>query len=119
MARDFTVASVRLKKVPLEPRIPGERLRMRWPFVGRKSLTLDSSDISPSTRLAFKLFQQLGPQEGTGNLFFSPASVMLCLCMLREGATGETQEAMADVLEIDGLEPEALQAAIVSLKLAL
>ena len=93
---------------------------MRWPFAGKKGATLDASaEISLSTRLAFKLFQQLGPDQGSGNLFFSPASVMLCLCMLREGATGETQAAMANTLEMDGLEPEALQSAIAALKSAL
>jgi serine protease inhibitor len=93
---------------------------MTRPFVGRKGLTLFPSEhISPSTRLAFKLFQQLRPQQGSGNLFFSPASVTLCLCMLREGSTGETQEAMDSALEIDGLEPEALQSAIASLRSAL
>lgn len=111
--------SVALKRLPLWPRMARERLRMKWPFVARKGLTLDSSErnISPSTRFAFRLFQELGPEQGTGNVFFSPASVMICLCLLREGATGETQEAIANLLEVDG--PEALQSAIVSLKLAL
>jgi len=51
-------------------------------------------------RFAFKLFRELVRPNGASNVFCSPLSVMLCLMMVWEGATGETREAMAKVLEI-------------------
>jgi serine protease inhibitor len=94
---------------------------MRWPFAVKKDLTLPPPEksASPSTRFAFKLFRQLGPDQETRNVFFSLASVMLCLCLLQEGATGETREAIDEVLEVAGVEFEASQLAIVALKSAL
>ena len=94
---------------------------MRWPFAVKEDLTLTPPEksVSPSTRFAFKLFRQLGADQETRNVFFSPASVMLCLCLLREGATGKTRETIDEVLEVAGVEPEASQLAIVALKSAL
>ena len=94
---------------------------MAWPFASKSELTVDLSakSASPSTRFAFKLFRQLADERETRNVFFSPASVMLCLWLLQEGATGLTRESMATVLEVAGLEAEALQLAIVELKSAL
>lgn len=94
---------------------------MHGPFAALSGLTLDLSwkSASPSARFAFKLFRQLAAEQKAQNVFFSPASVMLCLSLLQEGATGETQESMAKVLEVAGLEPKALQLTIVALKSAL
>jgi serpin B len=54
----------------------------------------------PASRFAFKLLRELAKIESKSNLFFSPFSIMMCLLMLYEGATGETREAIAKVLEI-------------------
>jgi serine protease inhibitor len=90
---------------------------LRWkgdpcvPFATKTGLAMDitGQSASPSTRFAFKLFRQLASKQEKRNLFWSPASVMLCLWMLHDGATGHTREAMATVLEIADQEPEALQ----------
>jgi serine protease inhibitor len=79
---------------------------MPWPSV-RKSLALltlgvTGSSSSPSTRFAFKVFRELVSGDG---VFFSPSSVMLCLAMVHEVASGKTREAMAQALEIAGLDP--------------
>lgn len=37
----------------------------------------------------------------TGNLFFSPASIQIALCMAYAGARGQTASQMADVLHVD------------------
>lgn len=93
---------------------------MRLPFAVQSGLAPDLSDsTSPSTRFAFKLYREILRKQGTANVFFSPASVMLCLYLLREGATGETQTAMDKVLEIAGLEADALQSTAAAFKLAL
>jgi serine protease inhibitor len=94
---------------------------MPWPFAAKQKLPLDirEKSKSPSTRFAFRLFRQLVAEPKPENIFFSPASVMLCLCLLQDGATGETREAMAKVLEVAGLEPKELRPVIVALKSAL
>ncbi len=94
---------------------------MFWPFAAQKSLTPDNPETSPSlsNRFAFSLCRTLGAEQESGNVFFSPASVLLCLCLLSEGATSETRKAMEEVLEIVGLQPEALQSALGALKSAL
>lgn len=38
------------------------------------------------------------------NVVFSPCSVMFCLAVMYEGATGETRQAIAAILEISGLD---------------
>jgi serine protease inhibitor len=92
---------------------------MPWPFA-RKSLAVLTSSVtdtstSPSTRFAFKLFRELAGGDGS-NVFFSPASVMLCLAMVHEGATGETRQAMAKALEIADLNPVDTRLAIAELR---
>jgi serine protease inhibitor len=85
---------------------------MIWPFArqshhqGAVGLT-ESGPFLPD-RFAFKLFRELVRANDTSNVFCSPFSVMLCLMMIWEGATGETREAMARVLEIVE-DPEACQ----------
>ena len=70
---------------------------MAWPFASKSRLTSDLlvKSASPSARFAFKLFRQLAAEQEARNVFFSPASVMLCLALLQEGAAGLTRESMA------------------------
>ena len=95
---------------------------MRWPFAtktARRRNLPGKSASSPSTEFSFKVFKQLISEQETRNLFFSPASVILSLWMLHDGATGKTRESMAKVLEVAGLDPEAMQLAFVDMKSAL
>ncbi|MEN9221290.1 MAG: serpin family protein [Thermostichus sp. BF3_bins_97] len=55
------------------------------------------------TRFTLKLFDQLLQQHPEENLFFSPLSVRLALSMVYNGASGETQAAIAEVLEAEEL----------------
>ncbi len=52
------------------------------------------------TRFGFQLFAALLPTHARQNLFISPTSVAIALSMLYNGATGETQRAIATTLEI-------------------
>lgn len=94
---------------------------MRWPFAAKSELPLDPPEKSesPSRRFAFRLFRQLAGEPNARNIFFSPASVMLCLWPLYDGATAETREAMAKVLEVAGLEPKEVQSLVGALRSAL
>src|ERR1700674_5269754 len=92
---------------------------MSWLFV-RKTAAVLASDVtgsspSPSTRFAFRLFRELVSGDDT-NVFFSPSSVMLCLAMVHEVASGKTRQAMAEALEIAGLDPIDTNLTIVGLK---
>ncbi len=59
--------------------------------------------VSANTRFGFKLYRELIEQNGKSNIFISPLSMSLALCMCCNGADGETQEVMAEGLELDGL----------------
>lgn len=98
---------------------------MPWPFARNVSERLSAvfasdgpeTSSSASTRFAFKLFQELATADAS-NVFFSPSSVMLCLAMVHELASGETRRAMAKALEIADLNPDDAQLAITALKAA-
>ena len=62
-----------------------------------------SSVASANTRFGFKLLHDLHGRE-PGNIFISPLSISIALTMTFNGAVGETERAMAEVLEIDALD---------------
>ena len=63
-----------------------------------------SSVASANTRFGFKLLHNLRERESGRNIFISPLSISIALTMTYNGAGGETERAMAEVLEIDGLD---------------
>jgi serpin B len=70
------------------------------------------------TKFGFKLFGKL-IAEKEQNVFISPASVAFALAMVYNGAAGETQQAMARTLEIQGLSLDALNQGNARLRQAL
>jgi len=74
-------------------------------------VTVDTRLIAANTQFGFKLFDQLAKQDAGKNIFVSPSSVALALAMIYNGASGETQQAMAKALELNGMSlPEVNQA---------
>ncbi|NES94412.1 MAG: serpin family protein [Desertifilum sp. SIO1I2] len=65
--------------------------------------TVDERLVTANTQFGFNLFSQLSQQEGSKNIFISPSSIAIALSMAYNGATGDTQQAMAQALEIQGL----------------
>ena len=63
-----------------------------------------SSVASANTRFGFNLLADVGSREPGTNIFISPLSISIALTMTYNGAVGETQHAMAEVLEIEELE---------------
>ena len=63
-----------------------------------------SSVASANTKFGFKLLHDLREQEAGPNIFISPLSISIALTMTYNGAVGETERAMAEVLEIDALD---------------
>lgn len=65
--------------------------------------TMNSNLAAASNAFGFDLFQQLRRQAGDQNVFFSPLSVTVALGMTYNGAAGETKNAMARALKIEGM----------------
>ncbi|MCU0518291.1 MAG: serpin family protein [Oscillatoria sp. Prado101] len=73
--------------------------------------TVDPKLVAGNRRLSFKLFSQIIKDNSGKNVFVSPPGVALALSMLYNGAGGETQKAMAKVLELEVTEPNSLNQA--------
>jgi len=77
---------------------------------------VDERLIAATSRFAFKLYNQVLKQDATRNVFVSPSSVILALAMTYNGAEGETRQAMARALEIEGLSLHEVNRAFADLK---
>lgn len=68
---------------------------------------IDDSSISnvasANTSFGFKLLKDLQKRQPDTNIMISPLSVSIALTMTYNGAAGETQRAMAEVLELESL----------------
>lgn len=90
---------------------------------------IDLRLVAANTRFGFKLFSQLSsqntsaqdtsPQDITRNTLISPSSVAMALAMTYNGASGTTQQAMAEALELQGIRLEELNQANAALITAL
>ncbi|HEY9650680.1 MAG TPA: serpin family protein [Coleofasciculaceae cyanobacterium] len=65
--------------------------------------SVDSRLVNANTKFGFKLFSEILKQDSNKNVFVSPTSVAIALSMTYNGASGETQQAMAQTLELQGL----------------
>ncbi|HEY9861337.1 MAG TPA: serpin family protein [Candidatus Obscuribacterales bacterium] len=65
--------------------------------------TLNSKLVTANTRFGLKLFAQALKADAGKNVFISPSSVAIALAMTYNGAKGDTQQAMAKALELQGL----------------
>src|SRR5215470_13113777 len=75
------------------------------------SATMNSNLAAASNAFGFDLFQQLRRQDANKNVFFSPLSVTIALAMTYNGAAGETKNAMARALKIEGMDQAELNRA--------
>jgi serine protease inhibitor len=83
------------------------------------SANMNSNLAAASNAFGFDLFQQLRRQDANKNLFFSPLSVTVALAMTYNGAAGETKNAMARALKIEGMNHAELNRASADLLKAL
>jgi len=92
--------------------IPGARPHRAPPArdLRRPTTSVDNRVVAGANDFAFVLFTALR-LEASGNLLFSPCSIMLALAMAHAGACGETAEQMAAVIQCD-LPQSALHAAL-------
>lgn len=71
-------------------------------------MTPDPKIIAANTKFGFKLFTEVQKQDQNQNIFVSPASVAMALAMTYNGASGSTQEKMAQTLELQGFSLEQI-----------
>jgi len=65
--------------------------------------SVDTQLVEANTNFGFKLFSEILQQDSNKNVFISPTSVAIALAMTYNGASGETQAAMAHALELQGM----------------
>ena len=81
-----------------------------------QNTTVSPKLINANTRFGFKLFSAVAKQDAGKNIFISPSSVAIALAMAYNGANGETQQAMAQAMELQGISLQALNQANATLK---
>lgn len=81
-----------------------------------KSDALDPELVRANTKFGFKLLNALRGTEQDQNTLISPFSVSLALAMVRNGAADETEQAMRNALQLQGLDPQSLNANYVYLQ---
>lgn len=63
---------------------------------------------SASNSFGFNLFSQIQQQQPQDNLLISPSSIAIALAMTRSGTDGATKMELTDVLQLESLEPDAI-----------
>ncbi len=75
--------------------------------------------VAANTSLSFKLFSEILKQQPDENIFISPAGVAIALTMTYNGASGQTQQAIAKTLEVQGMSLQEINQANATLKATL
>ncbi len=81
--------------------------------------TVDPNLVRANTMFGFKLLNELRKTDEKNNTLISPFSVSAALAMVRNGAGDETEQAMINALQLQALDPQALNANYVYLQRAL
>ena len=103
------------QKINADSQTPGEpRLALQ-----QLNTPVDSKLVDANTKFGFKLFQEVLKQDSKRNVFVSPTSIAIALSMTYNGASGETQQAMANALELQGMSLDNINQANNTLKASL
>lgn len=78
--------------------------------------SVDERVVQANNSLGLNLFHQLLQAEPGENIFISPSSVAMALAMTYNGAQGETSQAMAQALLLEGMSLEEINKAFADLK---
>jgi serine protease inhibitor len=103
-----------------------QKINANSPKPGEPRLTAQSPNppvnsqfVDANTKFGFKLFKEILKQDSKKNVFVSPTSVAIALSMTYNGASGETQQAMAKALELQGMSLQDINQANNTLKATL
>ena len=83
------------------------------------TVTIDTDVVTANTRFGFDLFNELRQAERDKNIFISPLSISIALAMTLNGASGETEQAMTNTMQLHGLDAESINAGYAALRGAL
>ena len=73
-----------------------------------ETLSIDTNVVTANTRFGFDLFNEIRQTEQDKNIFISPLSISIALAMTLNGASGETEQAMTNTLQLQGLDSESI-----------
>ncbi len=77
---------------------------------------IDSNVSKANTEFGFNLFNAIWETEQNQNIFISPFSVSVALAMTWNGASGETELAMTDTLQLHDLTTDAINSSFYQLQ---
>ena len=69
---------------------------------------IDTNVYAANTDFAFNLFNEIWQEEQNQNIFISPFSVSVALAMTLNGASGETEQAMVETLQLQNIEDDSI-----------
>jgi len=72
---------------------------------------IDGQVVQAQTEFGLALFETLRQESPQSNVLISPASVAIALTMTYNGAAGDTQAAMAEVLRLQGMDIQTINQA--------
>ncbi|MDE0483446.1 MAG: serpin family protein [Candidatus Poribacteria bacterium] len=72
------------------------------------TVPIDSNVAGANTEFGFNLFNAIWETEQNQNIFISPFSVSVVLTMTLNGAAGETEQAMIDTLQLQGIDTNSI-----------
>lgn len=77
---------------------------------------IDDNVVTANTQFGFNLFDEIRKTEQDKNIFISPFSVSVALAMTLNGAAEETEQAMTNTLQLQGLDSEAINGGYAGLR---
>ena len=87
----------------------GQKMAAHLTAIQPPSDTVDPDLVRANTRFGFKLLNELRKTDQKNNTLISPFSVSVTLAMVRNGAADETEQAMINALQLQGLKSAIAQ----------
>ena len=82
-------------------------------------VTIDTNLVTANTRFGFDLFNEIRRTEEDKNIFISPLSVSIALAMTLNGASGDTEQAVTNTLQLQALDADSINVGYAALQGAL
>ena len=84
-----------------------------------EAVSIDTNIVTANTRFGFDLFDEIRQTEQDKNIFISPLSVSIALAMTLNGASGDTEQAMTNTLQLQTLDSDSINVGYAALQGAL
>ena len=85
----------------------------------REIASFDDSVVTANTKFGFQVFDEIRKTEPDQNIFISPFSLSTALAMTLNGAAGDTEQAITDTLQLQGVDPESINTGYAELRQSL